>query len=264
MAKQYCCPECFGDHYLRDQAFPFLEAIRGKCDYCATMDTALVEPSALAEWFGPLLSVYEQQDDGDTIIDWLKRDWQLFSHPKMDTAHAKELLADILDDGELVRGRFIPSPSYRSEALMQWETLRDEMMYQNRWFLDVSFDTDRLSQLLPYLLAKDLPTAWFRARIRTGDASYPIAEMGPPPSASPAMDGLTRRVFLISIWDRPRQLPLPKFDLIQEKLRVWRPSRFRQFERSTCGLPERLFHRLSSKIPARSGNCGQICRYWND
>ena len=181
MAKRYCCPECFGDHYLRDQAFPFLEAVRGKCDYCDTNDTALVEPSALAQWFDPLLSVYEQQADGDSIIDWLKSDWQLFSHPRMDTAHAKELLADILDDGELVRGRFIPSPSYRSEALMQWETLRDEMMYQNRWFLDVSFDTDRLSQLLPYLLATDLPTTWFRARIRTADASYPIAEMGPPP-----------------------------------------------------------------------------------
>jgi hypothetical protein len=128
-----------------------------------------------------LISVYETHEDGEPIANWLKKDWQLFSHPKMDAAHTKELLADILDDGEIVRGSFIPSPSYKSEALMQWETLRDEMMYENRWFLDVSFDKDRLGQLLDYLVAKDLPTQWFRARIRTGDVNYQITEMGPPP-----------------------------------------------------------------------------------
>lgn len=182
MANKHCCPECFGDHYLRDRAFPFLGAGQGTCDYCGTQDALLVQPAALAIWFAPLLSVYEPHDNGEPIVDWLKRDWHLFSHPRMDGAHAKELLADILDDGEVVRGRFIPSPSYKSEALMQWETLRDEMMYQNRWFLDVSFDEDRLSLLLGYLLARDLPTTWFRARLRAGNTTYSIAEMGPPPN----------------------------------------------------------------------------------
>lgn len=181
MAKRQCCPECFGDHHLRDHVFPFLGATAGQCDYCGTEDVLLIEPAALADWFGPLISVYEPHEDGEPIADWLKRDWQLFSHPRMDPAHTKELLADILDDGEIVRGKFIPSPSYKSEALMQWETLRDEMMYKNRWFLDVSFDKDRLAQLLDYLVATDLPTQWFRARIRAGDANYQIAEMGPPP-----------------------------------------------------------------------------------
>lgn len=181
MAQRNCCPECFGDHHLRDQVFPFREAGAGNCDYCGSLDVPVLTPSALAEWFTPLISVYEPHDEGKSLVDWMKKDWQLFSHPRMDDAHAKELLADILDDGEVVRGRFIPSPLYRSEALMRWETLRDEMMYQNRWFLDVSFDTERLAQLLDLLIAKDLPTSWFRARIRTGDATYPLAEMGPPP-----------------------------------------------------------------------------------
>lgn len=181
MAKQQCCPECFGDHHLRDQVFPFLGASNGTCDYCGARNALLVEPAALADWFNPLISVYESHDGGEPLIGWLKTDWHLFSHPSMDAAHAKELLADILDDGEIVRGKFIPSPSYKSEALMQWETLRDEMMYQNRWFLDVSFDTDRLGQLLDYLVAKELPTEWYRARILADDLTYPIEKMGPPP-----------------------------------------------------------------------------------
>ena len=111
----------------------------------------------------------------------MKEDWQLFSHPSMDIAHAKELPGEILDDGDIVRKPFVPSVTYSSDGLIQWETLRDEMMYRNRWFLDVSIDTDRLESLLDYLQADDLPHRWYRARIRSGDDAYSIGEMGPPP-----------------------------------------------------------------------------------
>ena len=111
----------------------------------------------------------------------MKDDWQLFSHQRMDIAHAKELLGEILDDGEIVRGSFSPSASYISEGLAQWDKLRDEMMYANRWFLDVAIDLDRLRQLLDMLLAPTLPQRWYRARIRTEDKGFPVEEMGAPP-----------------------------------------------------------------------------------
>lgn len=99
----------------------------------------------------------------------------------MDLAHAKELLGEILDNGKIVRQSFSPSSRYISEGLVQWETLRDEMMYRNRWFLDTDIDTARLSQLLDLLVVQDLPQKWYRARIRTGDDSFPMGEMGAPP-----------------------------------------------------------------------------------
>lgn len=99
----------------------------------------------------------------------------------MDVAHAKELLGEILDDGEIVRRAFVPSASYISEGLAQWDKLRDEMMYANRWFLDVGIDLDRLRQLLDMLLAPPLPRQWYRARIRTEDEVFPIDKMGAPP-----------------------------------------------------------------------------------
>lgn len=141
----------------------------------------LLEPQALAPYFGLLVNVYEPGEGGKSIAEWMKEDWSLFSHPKMDVAHAKELLGEILDDGEIVRVPFVPSPNYKSEGLVQWETLRDEMMYRNRWFLDMSLDADRLRQLLDHLPASNLPRQWYRARIRVGDDPYEIGKMGAPP-----------------------------------------------------------------------------------
>lgn len=178
--KKLCCPECFDDRGLRDDIFPSLDPERGTCSFCGTADTMLVEPGHLAPWFELLVNVYEPNDDGKSLVEWMMEDWQLFTHPKMDVAHAKELLGEILDDGDITRKPFAPSPSYVSEGLATWETLRDEMMYANRWFLDVSFDQNRLRQLLDLLIAPELPTTWYRARIRD-DEDFSIEKMGPPP-----------------------------------------------------------------------------------
>lgn len=181
MERRRCCPECFDDRGLREQIFPFLGPERGTCSYCGTSDVDLLEPQALAPYFELVVNVYERSDGGQSLAEWMKEDWQLFSHPAMNIAHTKELLADILDDGEIVRASFVPSPSYKSEGLVQWETLRDEMMYRNRWFLDMSLDTDRLRQLLDHLPTTGLPRLWYRARIRSGDETYVIDKMGAPP-----------------------------------------------------------------------------------
>lgn len=181
MPKKYCCPECFGDRGLRENIFPLLSPKRGACDFCKTASVPLVEPIQLSAYFEMLANVYEADPAGRSLVEWMKDDWQLFSHPTMDVAHAKELLGEILDDGDIVRHSFSPSPNYVSEGLVQWETLRDEMMHRNRWFLDMSLDMARLRQLLDLLLAPELPGQWYRARIRNDDGMYPIGEMGAPP-----------------------------------------------------------------------------------
>ncbi len=181
MAKRYCCPECFGDRVLREEIFPILEPQNGKCDFCGTEDTLLVEPSSLADYFELLVNVYEPCADGKTLVEWMKEDWLIFSHVHMDNAHAKDLLSEILNDGEIVRKTFKPSSSYISDGLVLWDRLRDEMMYSNRWFLDVRIDEERLKELLEMLIAMGLPRRWYRARIKTEDAAFQIDKMGAPP-----------------------------------------------------------------------------------
>lgn len=176
-----CCPECFNDRGLRRDIIPSFSPLRGVCDFCGSVDVDLIEPGQLADVFEMLTSTYEPDPGGKSLVEWMKEDWRLFSHPRMDVAHAKELLSEILDDGEIVRKTFSPSATYKSEALARWETLRDELMYKNRYFLDQALDTDRLKELLDHLHADDMPERWYRARILTGDVTYEIGEMGAPP-----------------------------------------------------------------------------------
>jgi hypothetical protein len=135
----------------------------------------------LATNFESLANVYEPNPDGKTLVEWMKEDWQLFPDEKLDVAHAKELLGEIFDDGDIVRKSFIPSPSYSSEGLIHWETLRDEMMFKNRWFLEQEIDRERMRGLLELLLEENVPKQWFRARIQTSDNPFNIGEMNAPP-----------------------------------------------------------------------------------
>lgn len=173
-----CCPACFDDRGLRKNIFPTLRPDHGNCDFCRAVNVDLVDPPELADYFELLVSIYEPDPRGKLLVEWMKEDWQLF--PSMDIAHAKELLSEILDDGDIVRRPFAPSSTYRSDALVTWEALRDEMMYKNRWFLEQAIDSDRLQNLLDFLPADELPTTWYRARIRS-DTTYTIDQMGAPP-----------------------------------------------------------------------------------
>lgn len=181
MSATHCCPKCFDDRGLLDSIISALEPIQGTCSYCGTTDTSLVEPSALSYYFELLADVYQPDPNGKTLVDWLMEDWLLFTHERMDVLRAEELLREILNDDEVVRQSLSPASIYESEGLVQWDALRDEMMYRNRWFLDEILDRDRLGELLNHLPAKDLRQRWFRARIQTGDEEFTIDKMGAPP-----------------------------------------------------------------------------------
>lgn len=177
-----CCAACFGDRGLRDNIIPSLPTSQGTCSYCGTPDATLVEPVALGDVFGSLINTYElDSSSGRELVELLKEDWRLFDHAAMTHANAKELLADILDDGEIVRKTFTPSPKYQSDRLAKWEALRIELMHENRYFPATSLDTDRLRSLFAQLHASDVPTDWCRARLQTDDTPYLIGQMGAPP-----------------------------------------------------------------------------------
>lgn len=136
----------------------------------------------LAEYFELLVSAYRPDSSGQLLVQWFRDDWGLFEHTRMDDSHAKDLLAEILDDGEIVRQLFVPATDLATDHLTQWESLRDELMYRNRFFPQVNMDLDRLELLLSQLTldVDEVPSLWYRARIQTGDTAFPIAEMGAP------------------------------------------------------------------------------------
>ncbi|HQS48151.1 MAG TPA: RES family NAD+ phosphorylase [Xanthobacteraceae bacterium] len=142
---------------------------------------ALLEPAQLADLFAPLVTIYEEHEDGRTLVEWFAEDWNLFNATLINEAGAVRLLAEILNNGEVTRALFRPSKRFSSDGLAQWEQLRNELMCVNRYFPDANIDVPRLSSLLSALVADSLPNRWYRARLMDGDTPYQIEDMGPPP-----------------------------------------------------------------------------------
>lgn len=178
-----CCAACFGDRGLRKNIIPLRSVTIGQCSYCGTDNVLILPPGQLTEYFELLVSAYRPEPTGKLLVQLFREDWGLFEHVRMDDSHAKDLLAEILDDGEIVRHMFVPAPDLATDHLTQWESFRDELMYRNRYFPQVDMDLGRLGRLLSPLTldADEVPAVWYRARIQTGDTPFPIAEMGAPP-----------------------------------------------------------------------------------
>lgn len=178
-----CCAECFGDRGLRRSIIPLHSSEIGRCSYCRTSDTALVAPTDLAIYFESLVDAYRRDPKGKPLIRWLRDDWDLFRHPRMDDSRAKSLLGEILSDDEIVRHRFSPVSVPSAVSLSDWEKLRDELMYKNRYFPKKTIDLERLEELLPHLAldVDEVPANWYRARVQPGDSPFLAREMNAPP-----------------------------------------------------------------------------------
>lgn len=181
-----CCAQCFGDHFLQ-KLISDRSAGTGTCDFCESAGVALVAPDELANSFASVLAVYEPDEAGQLLVERLKTDWLLFEHAKLDVPRAKALLAEIMDDGEIVRRPFSFSKSYLRDGLQsRWERLRDELMFNNRYFPQADIDHHRLETLLELLEAMDFPGVWYRARIQPDDHMFPIEKMSAPPRGQPS------------------------------------------------------------------------------
>ena len=75
--SRLCCHNCFGDRGLRRDIIPTLSVGEGNCGYCATVGVPLVEPIALRDVFELLISVYEPDPDGQTLVNWLKTEHEI-------------------------------------------------------------------------------------------------------------------------------------------------------------------------------------------
>ena len=177
-----CCANCFGDSGLAAKIRND-HVDHGTCEYCGSEDVDLVKPQQLRDLFELVVGIYTDQDGGQPLVSLLKSDWAMFGHERMDTAHAKELLAEILDDGEIVRRCFVLSPAYRSDSVREWKEFRDELMRCNRFFPRRTPDTDSLRSWLPHLRANpdDLARTFYRARLQDGPTPFPPEHMGAPP-----------------------------------------------------------------------------------
>lgn len=176
-----CCANCFGDPFLDRQIANYSEDV-GSCSYCSANDAVLVDPIRLRDHFELLLGIYCQDRHGKTLVEWLKSDWSLFG--SLGNASCKELLSEILDDGEIVRKRFRPTVADDGTSLERWQRFRQELKHENRFFPRNIPDLDRLGKLLQEHLCSEhgtIPDILYRARIMDGDIPHSPDRMGKPP-----------------------------------------------------------------------------------
>lgn len=168
-----CCAECFSDRVLR-KAIRDLSSLTGKCPYCDSDNEPLLKPEALRYNFEVLISAYRPDPSGKLLAPLLREEWGIFKHPRMDDFRAKDLLDAILDDHDIVRQPFLPAPHAGADWLGSWQKLRDELMYQNRFFPDVDIDLTFFEEILNGLVLEpyEVPDTWFRARIQNQDAPF--------------------------------------------------------------------------------------------
>ena len=172
-------------------------------------------------------------------------DWRLFDHPQIDEANAQILLAEIFEDGQIVRESFAPFNGSEWRKASEWEDLRREMMHENRWFFNKAIELEPLEAHLNQLLTSGsefsrITPQWYRARVMNGEEPYPLDEMGAPPSdiashgrANPAgisylYLGSTSEVCIAEVRPHPGQrIAVAKFEVGQAKVLDLRDPRKR-------------------------------------
>ncbi len=178
-----CCGNCFQDIGLSNKIDESSSG-SGKCPTCKSTNQKLIDVVELRDYFELLVGIYNEDENGKLLVQWFKDDWALFVGGSLeDTNDANALLAEVLDDGEIIRKKFVPSAQWRTDRQIKWEELRTELMHENRFFPQTNFDQKRLQELLNSLIIRveQLSCSWFRARITKNARTYSNNEMGAPP-----------------------------------------------------------------------------------
>ncbi len=178
-----CCTNCFLDIELIGFINQNSNEV-GKCDFCETENTSLVDVQELQEQFINLLDIYNLDEDGKDIVSALQSDWNIFG--LKDSDKIKELLRAIvigLDDEYtilinsnvkiLVQDEII-------ELIENWEIFKKEIKEKNRFFFNNKANLEIIEDTLPirdYSKGK----IFYRSRISDDEKGYPVKKMGKPP-----------------------------------------------------------------------------------
>lgn len=202
-----CCENCFQDSVLLDKINSFEEL--GDCDYCGSKEVLILAIEELAEMFDRLYRLYSLTEAfkhyhpeihkdppyGDSLIDLINEDWNIFSSAIEGTGKDNELLFDILESNKTTFDYCFNYPqknenySRREEEIFyesslpyleyHWNEFSKEIKEQNRYF---NKNGNRLFEGIEEVLKKkertlDSSESFFRGRI----GKYGRKEMYGPP-----------------------------------------------------------------------------------
>jgi len=127
----FCCPSCFSDGFLKDHINAESSSF-GDCSFCKAKGQNLIDPAELYDRFEPLVGLYRGVREGSALNKLLHDDWNVFSfnRPRIQ----QRLLKLILGEPELFKTKFEPVFSINKTNIDQWESFREELKHNNRFF----------------------------------------------------------------------------------------------------------------------------------
>lgn len=174
----YCCPKCFSDNFLK-RHIEAESSQKGKCSFCNATNAKLIKPEKLFDRFSPLLDLYEQNETGIIINELIQIDWEVFAITanKIQQKLLKAINKDLLID------KYKPVFEQEQRRIDQWESFRDELKHQNRFFPENAPEKSHIEPFGSYIGIKILKNSqnFYRARINLNDAPYKLLELGKPP-----------------------------------------------------------------------------------
>lgn len=91
-----CSVSCFQHPFIRDLFHSETRAV-GRCDYCGAAPRRLIPVGELADHFHNLIAMYEESEDGSSLISLVQDQWYVFSDKLHIAGNSRELLQDILN-----------------------------------------------------------------------------------------------------------------------------------------------------------------------
>jgi hypothetical protein len=176
------CKNCFSDREL--VAFITSQAAKDKCDFCGSKDVECIPIEELFDFFKELLDNFRITPDGDSLKSKIQSNWSLFS--SLDSAY--NILNYVGDKIETDIPNADQKVDFSSEILDNvnyWDKLKSQLMWENRYFTDVTHLTEDLGWdgFFQSQIELQIGTELFRGRLHHNSAEVPFTneEMFCPP-----------------------------------------------------------------------------------
>ena len=186
-----CCIHCFSDSQLQAQIENISNNLLGDCDFCSNTNIVIVDCGTLADLFEELFSLYTPSKTSPYLLhEHLQLYWKGLFHPRLDLKTIKQLVHSIGHTSDIYTKELFESPvefhshieDESAKTLeLQWDLFKNELIENNRFFIDnQKIDLELIHSLLSRLL-KTYPagTKFYRARI--GNEKLELDALGKPP-----------------------------------------------------------------------------------
>ncbi len=175
-----CCPNCFSDYFLQEH-IKANASKKGKCSYCKDDNVKLINAEDLFDRFEPLLDLYEKNEKGKHLNEFLQKDWGIFSIKS--NSIQRRLLKAITGNQDLFKSKYLARYSKEQKNIKQWEHFREELKHNNRFFPENAPDTKHIEPFGTYIgkFLKKGVQKFYRARINITSKPFSIRSMGKPP-----------------------------------------------------------------------------------